>query len=365
MNINFAELHRQFVKYQSEYEEATLRVLRSGWYILGSELSKFEAEYAVYMKSKHCIGVGNGLDALRLALTALDIGDGDEVIVQANTFIATALAITQNGAKPVFVDADEYFGIFPQAIEAAITEKTKAIMVVHLYGQASDMDSIMEIAKRHKLKVVEDCAQSHGALYKGQLCGTFGDAACFSFYPMKPIGAFGDAGAVTTNSDEVAERVRMLRNYGSKIKYHHELMGINSRMDEIQAAITSVNLLHLADGNRERQEIARKYSEGIKNKAVMTPSIRPNTEHVFHVYPLLCDNRDRMHGYLESAGIHTQIHYPIPCHLAECYRNLGYEVGQIPQAEYYAAHELSLPIYVGLKEEEVDYIITTINSFVT
>lgn len=363
MNINFAELHRQFKKYQDEYEEATLRVLRSGWYILGSELSKFEADYASYMKSKYCIGVGNGLDALRFALTALGIGEGDEVIVQANTFIATALAITQSGAKPVFVEADSFFGVDPQALEAAITKKTKAIMVVHLYGQPSDMDSIMKIAKRYNLKVVEDCAQSHGALYNGKICGTFGDAACFSFYPMKPIGAFGDAGAVTTNSDEVAEKVRMLRNYGSKVKYHHEMMGNNSRMDEIQAAITGVNLLHVADGNKERQGIARKYSEGIKNEAVKKPGIRPNTEHVFHVYPVLCENREGLYKYLESAGIHPQIHYPIPCHLAECYTYLGYKVGQIPLAEFYSSHELSLPIYIGLTEEEVDYIIATINDF--
>jgi len=363
MNINFAELSRQFSKYQDEYEKAALRALRSGWYVLGSELSKFEIDYANYMKSKYCIGVGNGLDALRLALTALGIGEGDEVIVQANTFIATALAITQNGAKPVFVEADSFFGINPVAMEVAITEKTRAVMIVHLYGQASDMNSIMAIVAKYNLKVVEDCAQSHGALYNGKMCGTFGDVACFSFYPMKPIGAFGDSGAVTTNSDEIAEKVRMLRNYGSKIKYHHEILGINSRMDEIQAAITGVNLLHVVDGNTERQEIARRYSEGIKNQAVKIPGIRANTEHVFHVYPLLCEDRESLYKHLELAGIHPQIHYPIPCHLAECYRDLGYKPGQIPKVEYYASHELSLPIYVGMTEEEIDYIIATINDF--
>lgn len=363
MNINFAELSRQYKKYQAEYEEVALRVLRSGWYILGKELEHFEKDYATYMGEKYCIGVGNGLDALRLALSALNVGDGDEVIVQANTYIATALAITQNGATPVFVEADEYFGINPKAIEKAITEKTKAIMVVHLYGQPCEMDSIMNIARRHNLKVVEDCAQSHGALYKGKKCGTFGDVACFSFYPMKPIGAFGDGGAVTTNNDAVAENVRMLRNYGSKIKYKHEMLGINSRLDEIQAAILGVNLKYADDGNKERKKIAEKYTAGIKNSKVTVPDIRPETSHVYHVYPLLCENRDEMQDYLESMGVHTQIHYPITCHLASCYKGLGYKEGDIPKAEYYASHELSLPIYVGLKDEEIDYIISAINKF--
>lgn len=363
MNINFAELSRQYKKYQAEYEEAALRALRSGWYIMGNGLEKFEADYAAYMEAKHCIGVGNGLDALRLALSALGIGEGDEVIVQTNTFIATAFAITQNSATPVFVEADRYFGIDPQAIEAAITEKTKAVMVVHLYGQACDIDAIMAIAKKHNLYVVEDCAQCHGALYKGKKCGTFGDAACFSFYPMKPIGAFGDSGAVTTNNDEVAACIRMLRNYGSKIKYKHELLGINSRMDEIQAAITRINLKHVDAGNTERNEIASKYIAGIKNPKVKTPEVRPDTYNVFHVFPLICEDRDGLHDYLEAQGIHTQIHYPISCHLAECYKDMGYKAGQIPQAEYYAAHELSLPIYVGLKDDEIQCIIDAINNF--
>jgi len=363
MTIKFAELSRQYEKYQEEYEEVTLRALRSGWYILGKELEQFEKDYASFMEARHCIGVGNGLDALRLALSGLRIGEGDEVIVQANTYIATALAITQNGATPVFVEADEYFGINPKAIEKAITEKTKAIMVVHLYGQPCDMDSILSIAQRYNLKIVEDCAQCHGALYKGKKCGTFGDAACFSFYPMKPIGAFGDGGAVTTNNDEVAERVRMLRNYGSKIKYKHEMIGINSRLDEIQAAILSVNLKHVNDGNTERNEIALKYSSGIKNSKVTVPLTRPETYHVYHVFPLLCEERDGLQEYLELKGIHTQVHYPISCHLAPCYESLGYKPGEIPLAEYYASHELSLPIYVGLSDEEIEYIISAINEY--
>lgn len=363
MNINFAKLSRQYNIYHIEYEEAVLRVLRSGWYILGSELTKFETDYASYMGVKHCIGVGNGLDALRLALSALDIGKGDEIIVQANTFIATALAISENDATPVFVDVDEFFGIKPEAIEAAITPKTKALVVVHLYGQACDMDSIIAIAKKHHLKIVEDCAQCHGATYKGKKCGTFGDVACYSFYPTKPIGAFGDSGAITTDSDDVAEKVRMLRNYGCKVKYHHEIFGINSRMDEIQAAITGVSLRHVDDGNKERREIARKYSEGIKNPKVKTPRIRSESEHIFHVYPLICEDREGMFKHLEASGVFPQVHYPIPCHLSTCYNYLGYKVGQIPNAEYYAAHELSLPIYVGLTDEEINYIIDVINAF--
>ncbi len=363
MKIDFAVLGCQFEKYQDEYENAVLRALRSGWYILGNELKKFETDYAEYMGAKHCVGVGNGLDALRLALTALGIGKGDEVIVQTNTFIASALAITENGATPVFVEADEYFGICPEAIVTAITDRTKAVMVVHLYGQPCEMDSIMAIAKKYNLKVVEDCAQCHGATYMSKKCGTFGDAACFSFYPMKPIGAFGDAGAVTTNNDEVAEKVRMLRNYGSRTKYKHEIIGINSRMDEIQAAITGVNLRHVEDGNKERNEIAAKYIEGINNPKVKLPEVRPGTQHVFHVFPLLCEDRDGLYKHLESFDIHPQIHYPISCHLAECYKDLGYKANQIPKAEYYAAHELSLPIYVGLRDEEIRYVIDAINEF--
>lgn len=363
MLINFAELSRQYFKYQNEYESVTLKVLRSGWYILGKELENFEKQYALFMDSKHCVGVGNGLDALRLALMSLGVGFGDEVIVQANTFIATALAITEVGATPVFVDSDSFFGIDPSKIENVISKKTKAIMVVHLYGSPCDMDSIMDISKKYGVKVIEDCAQSHGALYKNKKAGTFGDVACFSFYPMKPIGAFGDGGAITTNNDEVANQVRMLRNYGSKLKYHHEVIGINSRMDEIQAAITSINLKYVESGNIERRGIAEKYINGIHNPKVIIPRTRDNTYNVYHIFPIICEERDKLQEYLSDKGIQTQIHYPIPCHLASCYDELGYEKGQFPMAEYHANHELSLPIYVGLKDEEINYIIDVINDF--
>ncbi len=363
MNINFAELCRQYHKYQNEYEEAALRVLRSGWYILGKELEHFEADFSAYQCVKNCVGVGNGLDALRLALTALGIGKGDEVIVQTNTFIASALAVTENGAVPVFVDADKYFGIDVALIERAVTPKTKAIMAVHLYGQMCDMDKIIEVAQNNNLYVLEDCAQAHGATYKGKKAGTIGDIGCFSYYPTKPIGAFGDAGAVITDKDEVANRVRMLGNYGSSIKYKHELLGINSRLDEIQAAILGVNLRHVNEGNEERRIIAKKYLEGIKNPKIFLPELRFGCEHVYHVFAIRCTMRDNLYNYLSEKGIHTQIHYPIPCHLAECYKGLGYKRGEIPQSEQFAAEELSLPIYVGLTDEEVNYIIDMINKF--
>lgn len=363
MEINFAVLGRQYEKYRDEYEEATLRALRSGWYIMGKELEKFETDYAKFIGCKHCAGVGNGLDALRLAMTALGIGVGDEVLVQTNTFIATALAVTENGATPVFVESDEYFGIDVAAIENAITPKTKAIIAVHLYGQPCDMNEIMALAKKHNLYVIEDCAQCHGAEYQGQKCGTFGDVACFSFYPMKPIGAFGDAGAIVTDNDDIYERICMLRNYGSKIKYNHEIIGINSRMDEIQAAITGINLRYAEENNAERIAIAKKYIDGIKNPKIKIPEIRPGTSHVYHVFPIFCENRDELKDHLASKGIATQIHYPICCHLAGCYAKLGYQKGDLPKSEKRAECELSLPIYVGLKDEEIEYIIDALNEY--
>ena len=364
MNVDFASLRQQYTKYQSEYEDAALRALRSGWYILGKELINFEENYAAFHGVNYCVGVGNGLDALRIALMSLGVGKGDEVIVPANTFIATALAVTETGATPVFVEVDKYFGIDVELIKDAITNKTKAIIPVHLYGQPCEMDSIMKIADDHNIIVVEDCAQAHGARYKGRLVGTIGDAGCFSFYPMKPIGAFGDSGAIITNNNELAERMGMLRNYGSIVKYKHEVIGINSRMDEIQAAITAVNLKYVETGNDERKSIASRYISGINNPMVALPETRPNSDHVFHVFALLCSERDRLQVYLKDHGIQTQIHYPTSCHLAECYSELGYREGDFPRAESYALQELSLPIYVGMPEDEANYVIDTINAFI-
>jgi dTDP-4-amino-4,6-dideoxygalactose transaminase len=340
------------------------RVFRRSWYIGGAEDEAFEQAFADYCGARHCIGVGNGLDALMLALKALDIGAGDEVIVPSSTFIATALAVTYVGAKVVFVEPDIHTcNIDPARIEGAITEHTRAIMPVHLYGQACDMDPIMAIARSHGLKVVEDCAQAHGATYKGRRVGTFGDAAGFSFYPGKNLGALGDAGAVVTNDDALAERVRALGNYGSDYKYHHIYKGNNSRLDELQAAFLLAKLPHLDRMNAERRRIADRYISGIHNPRVELPCVRADCVPVWHIFAVRCDARDALEQYLEDCGIGTNKHYPIPMHLQECYRDLGFKRGDFPIAEAISATELSLPMYYGMTEGEIEYVIDAINAF--
>ena len=340
------------------------RVFRRSWYIGGAEDEAFEQAFADYCGARHCIGVGNGLDALMLALKALDIGAGDEVIVPSSTFIATALAVTYVGAKVVFVEADIHTcNIDPARIEGAITEHTRAIMPVHLYGQACDMDPIMAIARSHGLKVVEDCAQAHGATYKGRRVGTFGDAAGFSFYPGKNLGALGDAGAVVTNDDALAERVRALGNYGSDYKYHHIYKGNNSRLDELQAAFLLAKLPHLDRMNAERRRIADRYISGMHNPRVELPCVRADCVPVWHIFAVRCDARDALEQYLEARGIGTNKHYPIPMHLQECYRDLGFKRGDFPIAEAISATELSLPMYYGMTEGEIEYVIDAINAF--
>ncbi|MER2142984.1 MAG: DegT/DnrJ/EryC1/StrS family aminotransferase [Eubacteriales bacterium] len=340
------------------------RVFRRSWYIGGAEDEAFEPAFADYCGARHCIGVGNGQDALMLALRALDIGAGDEVIVPSSTFIATALAVTYVGAKVVFVEPDIYTcNIDPARIEGAITEHTRAIMPVHLYGQACDMDPIMAIARSHGLKVVEDCAQAHGATYKGRRVGTFGDAAGFSFYPGKNLGALGDAGAVVTNDDALAERVRALGNYGSDYKYHHIYKGNNSRLDELQAAFLLAKLPHLDRMNAERRRIADRYISGMHNPRVELPCVRADCVPVWHIFAVRCDARDALEQYLEDCGIGTNKHYPIPMHLQECYRDLGFKRGDFPIAEAISATELSLPMYYGMTEGEIEYVIDAINAF--
>ena len=295
MKIPFVSFHPMENELNDEIRAAFDRVFTRSWYIEGIEDKTFEKVFAEYCGVKYCIGVGNGLDALMLALKALDIGEGDEVIVPANTYIATALAVTYVGAVPVLVEPDiETFNINPSLIEEKITGKTKAIMPVHLYGQACNMDSIMEIAKKYGLKVVEDCAQAHGAKYKGQKVGTFGDVAGFSFYPGKNLGALGDAGAVVTNNKELAEKVRRFGNYGSDFKYHHIYKGNNSRLDELQAAFLLAKLPHLERMNAERRRIAKKYTEGIKNPKVITPYFLEDCDPVWHIYGIRCDERDAL-----------------------------------------------------------------------
>ena len=363
MKISFNQLKRQYDLYASEYENAALNTMRSGWYILGNELASFEKEFSKYMGVNHCVGVNSGLDALTLAVRCLDIGPGDEVIVPGNTYIASVLGITENGAKPVFVEPDHYFGIDSDRIEAAITFKTKAILPVHLYGQACNMGAICRIAEKYGLYIIEDCAQSHGSKYKGKYTGTFGTIGCFSFYPTKPLGALGDAGALVTNNDEIARKLRMLRNYGSDRKYVNPIMGKNTRMDEIQASVLKVSLAHLKDGNNYRNKIAEKYLAGINNPAIVLPDLREYSDHVYHVFPILCKQRDKLQAYLKENGIDTLCHYPIPPYLQDCYAGLGYKSGDFPVTEEYACQELSLPIYTGMPFEEVDYVINVLNYF--
>ena len=359
--VTFLPMEREL---NEELKGAFERVFTRSWYIGGVEDEAFERAFAEYCDAKYCVGAGNGLDALMLILKALDIGDGDEVIVPSNTYIATALAVTYVGAKPVFVEPDiRTFNINPSLIEEAITMKTKAIMPVHLYGQACDMDPIMSIAKKYGLRVIEDCAQAHGATYKGQKVGTFGDAAGFSFYPGKNLGALGDAGAVVTNNKELADKVRALGNYGSDYKYHHVYKGNNSRLDELQAAFLSAKLPHLERMNAERRRIAASFTKGIKNPKVVTPYVLLDCVPVWHIYGIRCAERDALEKYLNEKGIGTNKHYPIPMHLQECYKDLNIPKGALSIAEEISSTELSIPMFYGMTDEEIQYIIDTVNSF--
>ncbi len=364
MKIEFNVLDRQFRQFQQEYEAAALRALRSGWYILGKELDAFEQEYAAFNESRYCVGVGSGLDALVLAFRALGIGPGDEVLVPANTFIASVMGVTLNGATPVFVEPDEYYLLDAGRLEAAVTSRTRAILPVHLYGQVCDMDPILEVARRHELFVVEDCAQAHTARYKGKMTGTFGEIGCFSFFPTKNVGAFGDAGCIVTDDPELADRVRTLRNYGSKVKYHNELPGgVNSRLDEIQAALLRAKLPHVSELIAQRESVARRYLAGIRNEKVALPAVRPGCGHVWHLFVVRTSDRAGLMAHLEQAGVHAQIHYPIPPHLAPCYAELGGKAGDYPLAERYADQVVSLPLYNGMTDEEVQYVIDAVNSW--
>lgn len=363
MDIKCNVLDRQYKMFKKEYDAAALRVLESGWYILGNEVKQFEEEFKNHVGAKYCVGLNSGLDALILAVRALGIGEGDEVIVQANTYIATVLGITENGATPVYVEPDEYFNIDASKIEEKITKKTKAIMVVHLYGQASRMDKIMEIANKYNLPVIEDCAQSHESCFKGKMTGTFGKIGCFSFYPTKNMGAFGDAGCIVTDDEEIADTIRKLRNYGSKVKYHNEIEGVNSRLDEMQAALLRVKLTHMDEITNERYKLGKKFLEGIKNPKIKLPKTLDGVNHVYHQFVIRCDQRDELQKYLLANGIQTQIHYPIPPHLAECYKWQGYKVGSFPITEEYANTVMSLPLYTGMTEAEQDYLIEVLNKF--
>jgi dTDP-4-amino-4,6-dideoxygalactose transaminase len=356
-------LQRQFSLYANEFEQKAIDVLRSGWYILGKETSEFEKEFAAYIGAAHCVGLASGLDALWISMKLLGIGVGDEVIVCANAYIACVMGISINGAIPVFVEPDVYQNIDADKIECAITAKTKAILAVHLFGQSCNMTKIMDIAKKHKLIVVEDCAQSHGSAWDNKKTGTFGNIGCFSFYPTKGLGAFGDAGAVVTNDPVLADKVRVFRNYGSKVRYQNEVIGANSRLDEMQAGLLRVKLEHLDEINSERTKIAKYYLDKIKNPLITLPQTCSHAFCTWHQFVVRCKYRDDLIKWLKDDGIGSIIHYPIPPYLSEAYKGLGYQEGAYPITEQYASEVLSLPMYNGMTLEEQDFVINKINNF--
>lgn len=367
--IKFLDLKKVNERFRGELDAATKRVLDSGWYLLGKEVERFEADFASYCGVKHCIGVANGLDALNLIIKAHGFGPGDEIIVPANTFIASILAISQNGCSPVLVEPKWDTRLIDEdLIEQAITPRTKAIMVVHLYGRAMDMTKVWALAKKYGLRIIEDSAQAHGAMLDGRRCGSLGDASGFSFYPGKNLGCLGDGGAVTTNDDELAEKVRAIRNYGSDYKYHHIYKGTNSRLDEIQAAWLGVKLPHLDEDNAIRARIAARYCAEIKNPLIELPD-NPDGDvevgklsHVWHVFAVTCRERDRLDKWLTDNGIQTNIHYPVPPHKQGAYSELSHL--NYPLSEKMHREILSLPISPVLTEEEVSEVIRVVNGFV-
>lgn len=364
MKVPFVSFKPMEKELDQELKDAFKRVFEKSWYIEGEEDTSFEKSFANYCNTSYCIGVGNGLDALMLSLKALGIKSGDEVIVPSNTYIATALAVTYVGATPVFVEPDiRTFNINPSNIEKKITDKTKAIMPVHLYGQPCDMDPILVLAKKYNLFVIEDCAQAHGAKYKGKRVGSFGDASGFSFYPGKNLGALGDAGAVVTNNENTASTVRSLGNYGSDYKYHHIYKGNNSRLDELQAAFLLAKLPILDKMNEERRRIANRYLSEISNDKIILPFVPDYAEPVWHIFGIRCKNRDDLEKYLNDKGIGTNKHYPIPIHLQDCYNDLELKKGDLPIAEEISSTELSIPMFYGMTEEEIQYVIDAINEF--
>lgn len=363
--IKFLDLHKINERFRGELDAATKRVLDSGWYLLGREVEAFERDFAAFCGTKHCIGVANGLDALNLIIKAYGFGPGDEIIVPANTYIATLLAVSENGATPVLVEPNWKTRLIDaDLIEAAITPRTKAIMVVHLYGRAMEMTKVWELAKKYNLKVIEDSAQAHGATFDGRRCGNLGDASGFSFYPGKNLGCLGDGGCVTTNDDALAEKIRAIRNYGSDRKYHHIYKGVNSRLDEIQAAWLEAKLPRLDADNRRRAEIANRYCTEIRNPLIELPD-DPNTDsslhHVWHVFAVTCSERDRLDAALTAAGIQTNIHYPTPPHLQGAYAELANL--KLPISERMHREILSLPISPVLTDEEVGAVIEAVNNF--
>ncbi|MGF7129417.1 dTDP-4-amino-4,6-dideoxygalactose transaminase [Paraburkholderia sp. EB58] len=365
MSIPFLDVGAAYRELQDDIESAVLASMRSGWYIGGEEVTAFEREFATYTGTGHCVGVANGLDALHLALRALGVGPGDEVIVPSNTYIATWLAVTQCGAVPVPVEpAEGTYNLDPARIEAALTPWTRAILPVHLYGQPADLDPILDIARRHNLKVLEDAAQAHGARYKGRRLGGHGDAVAWSFYPGKNLGALGDAGAVTTNDPAVADKLRVLGNYGSRVKYVNEAQGFNSRLDPLQAAALRVKLRRLDDWNARRAVVANRYTAAFAGLPLTPASVHRSAEPVWHLYVVRHPRRDALQNALKEAGVSTLIHYPIPPHLQAAYSDAGFRPGQFPLAETMAAELLSLPIGPQLDDAAVEHVIAAVKSAV-
>lgn len=362
--IKFLDMKIMHDKIKDEIFQKLEKVYDSNWFILGEEVERFEEEFAKYCGCNYCIGVGNGLEALHLILIGYDIGEGDEVIVPSNTYIATALAVSYAGATPVFVEPDENtFNINPNLIEKAITKKTKAIMAVHLYGQPCDMDPINEIARKYNIKVIEDNAQSQGATYKSIKTGNLGDAAGISFYPGKNIGALGDSGAVTTNDKELAGKIRTLRNYGSHKKYYNKYKGFNSRLDEVQAAILRVKLKYLDEWNDYRKDVARFYLNNIVNKNIVLPHVLESTDPVWHQFIIRSNTRDDLQQYLGDNQIQTMIHYPVPIHKQDAYREYSYLIGKLKIAENLANKMLSLPIYPYISNDDISEVVNKINLY--
>ena len=361
MNVPFLELKPAYLELKDDLDAAVARVLDSGWYLLGEEITAFEREFAAYTETEHCVGVGNGLEALHLSLRAHGVGPGDEVIVPSNTYVATWLAVSYAGATPVPVEPCEAtYNLDPEGLERALTARTKAIIPVHLYGQPADMDPIMRFAEQHGLFVLEDAAQAHGARYKGRPVGSLGHAAAWSFYPGKNLGAFGDAGAVTTNDAELAERLRSLRNYGSKVKYVNEVKGFNSRMDELQAAVLRVKLRHLDAWNARRKGLAEVYLKGLQATGLTLPTMPDWAEPAWHVFVVRSPKRDALQRELKERGVGTLIHYPVPPHLQEAYAELAFTEGDFPIAEAVHQEVLSLPLGPQITPEAAAYVVTSL-----
>lgn len=364
MNIPYLDLGAQYESIKEEIDTAIADVIRRNAYVLGPAVAEFEQAYALYCETKHCIGINNGTNALLLALKALDIGEGDEVLTAANTFIATAAAIAHAGAKPVLVDVDPTTrNIDPNQIEAAITNKTRVIMPVHLYGRPAPMADILAIASKHNLEVIEDAAQAHGARSKGKRVGSLGRLAGFSFYPGKNLGAYGEGGAVTTSDDRLAEQLRRLRDHGSNKKYHHDMLGYNARLEGIQGAVLGVKLKHLERWSKRRREIAARYNELLRDLPITTPDIPTDDDHVFHLYVIETDRRDQLQQFLGDHGVPTIIHYPIPIHRQQAFASLGHGKGDFPVTEQLCERILSLPIYPEMTDEQVQYVAEQTGAF--